>query len=62
MDIGSGRGDEQSGGLGSVGGFLAVTDYHAVGKNVIHDCNFKAIFAVNKHFVVCLLLSCTFFI
>lgn len=38
-----------------------MTDYHTVGENVIHDCNFKAIFAVNKHFVVVYFsLSCTF--
>lgn len=30
-------------GRGGWGGYLAVTDYHTVGENVIHDCNFKAI-------------------
>lgn len=53
VEMGYGRGDEVE--VGEWGGILAVTDYHTVRKNVIHDCIFKA-------FCCCLLLSCTFFI
>lgn len=39
--MGYGRGDEV--GVAEWGCCLAVTDYHTVGENVIHDCSFKAL-------------------